>query len=109
MNMDDLHNILTTRLGPIFGRHAAKRIARGLGVSVSAAKLYLAGDIPRSREDDLAWLLLCELDHQTAERLALARQLRTALGEGLRDDDQQPAPPCQLVAGRDPARVGEAS
>lgn len=51
-------------------RHAAKRLARAFGVSVSAARLWLAGDVPEMRQRQLAIELIAE-----------ARRLRAELDE----------------------------
>lgn len=66
-------------LRDVYGPHAAKKIARGFGVSIAAAKVWLAGRFPENRTNDLVAAVRQELDRidernkQIRERLGIGR------------------------------------
>ena len=62
----------------VYGHGATKKIARRFGVSVDAAKIWLAGRFPQNRTQELAAVVSEELDRIDARNQEIRRQLGIA-------------------------------
>jgi hypothetical protein len=83
----------------VYEPNAAKHIARDFGVSVAAAKLWLAGRFPLARRQELAARIQARLD----ERDALAAEIRRQWAGGSDGEAAGSVDRRRLVEDRPPA------
>lgn len=67
-------------LRDVYGRHAAKKIALQFGVTVAAARVWLAGRFPEHRTKELVAVVRQELERIDARNNEIRKHLGIGIG-----------------------------